>query len=102
MGLSSYYRRFIKSFAKVAKPLAEKTSERVKYCWTEEIQIAFKILKAILAMTPFIAYPDHEKPFVVCTDPSSKVVGTVMFQMDDHGRESPIHYASRALTETEK
>ena len=42
LGLASYYRRFIKGFAKIAGPLTDKTSENVTYEWTVEMQIAFE------------------------------------------------------------
>ena len=41
LGLASYYRRFIKGFAKIAQPLSEKTSESVTYEWNGEMQAAF-------------------------------------------------------------
>ena len=102
LGLASYYRRFIKSFAKIAGPLTEKTSESITYEWTDEMQMAFEELKESLTKPPVLVYPNYGKPFIVSTDASSKAVGAVLSQLDDNGREHPIHYASRNLNEAEK
>ncbi len=91
LGLASYYRRFIPGFAKIAKPLNEKTSEEVKFVWSGEMQTAFEELKVKLTSAPVLAYPDYEKKFVVCTDASSRAVGAVISQADEDGRDHPIH-----------
>ena len=49
-----------------------------------------------------LVYPNYGKPFIESTDASSKAVGAVLSQLDDNGREHPIHYASRNLNEAEK
>ncbi len=48
-----------------------------------------------------LAYPDYEKPFVVCTDASSKGINDVLSQADENGLDHLIHYASRALFSAE-
>ena len=65
------------------------------------MQTAFEELKVKLTSAPVLAYPDYEKPFVVCTDASSKAAGSVLSQADEKGRDHPIHYASRALSSAE-
>ncbi len=65
------------------------------------MQTAFGELKVKLTSAPVLAYPDYEKPFVVCTDASSGAVGTVLSQADGSGRGHSIHYASRALAAAE-
>ena len=102
LGLASYYRRFIKGFAKIAQPLSEKTSENAQYEWTDRMQAAFERLKDALTTAPVLVYPDYSKQFIVSTDASSIAVGAVLSQKDDNGREHPIHYASRSLNSAEK
>ena len=102
LGWVSYYRRFIKGFAKIASPLTEKTSENVEFSWSEEMQAAFEALKKSLTTPPVLIYPKYEKEFIVATDASSRAVGAVLSQLDDDGREHPIHYASRSLNDAER
>lgn len=101
-GLSSYYRNFIKGFAKIAHSLTEKTSESVKFEWTEDMDKAFESLKTALTTAPVLIYPDYEKPFIVATDTSNTAVGAVGSQLDEDGRENPIQYASRTSINVEK
>ncbi len=79
----------------------EKTSENVKFIWSEDMQTAFEELKLKLTSVQVLAYRDYEKSFVVCTNASSRAVGAVLSQADENGRDHPIHYASRALSSAE-
>ncbi len=97
LGVTSYYLRFIPGFAKIAKPLNEKTSHKVKFVWSEAMQNAFEELKVKLTSALILPYPDYAKPFVVCADGYSRAVGAVLFQADENGRDHPIHYASQYL-----
>ena len=54
-----------------------------------------------LTSAPVLAYPDYQKPSVVCTDASSKAVGAVLSQADENGRDHPIHYATQDLSSAE-
>ncbi len=76
----------------------EKTSEKFKFVWSEEMQTAFEELKVKLTSAGVFAYPDYEKPFVVCTGASRRTVGAVLSQADENSRDHPIDYASRALS----
>ena len=102
LGLASYYRRFIPGFAKLARPLHEKTSDRVKLEWTDEMSKSFHDIKTALCSPPVLAYPDYDAPFIVSTDASDKALGAVLSQKDKDGRNHPIHYASRCLSATEE
>ncbi len=65
------------------------------------MQNAFDELKMKLTTAPVLEYLDHSKPFVLCTDTSSKAAGTVISQAYENGRDHPMHYASRALSKVE-
>ena len=56
LGLASYYRRFIKGFAKIGHLLTAMTSQSSKFAWTEEMQSAFDSLKKALITAPVLAY----------------------------------------------
>ncbi len=101
LGLASYYRRFTPEFANIARPLNEKTSGNVKFTWSDGIQTAFEELKVKLTSVPTLSYPDYEKPFVLCTNASSRELTAVLSQEDENGRNHPIHYSSRAQSAVE-
>ncbi len=97
LGLDSYYRRFITGFAKIARPLNEKTSDKVKFLWSEGMQTVFEEPKVNLTSMPVLPYPDYEKPFAICTDASSRAVGALPYQADENSRDHARNYTSRAL-----
>ena len=102
LGLVSYYRRFIKNFAHVAKCLHELTSKNVKWEWTTKCEEAFQSLKSELANAPILGYPDvNGGNFILDTDASNDAIGVVLSQLQD-GQEKVIAYASRTLTSAEK
>lgn len=109
LGLSGYYRRFIKDYASIAKPLTKylrgdngligtSSSKKVKVTLDREAVNAFEKLKAILASDDvLLSHPDYTQPFELTTDASSSAVGAVLSQ---NGR--PITMISRTLSKTEE
>ena len=102
LGIASYYRRFIKNFAKIARPMSEKTSEKVEFGWTPSMQKSFDTLKKALTTVPVLAFPDFNRPFLVASGSSSAAVGAVLSQLDKNGRQFQMYYASRSLNEVDK
>eukprot|EP00731_Ephydatia_muelleri_P031156 Em0022g670a len=74
LGLSSYYRRFIPSFAAIARPLHLLTRKGAEFNWCVQCKQAFQTLKRKLTESPVLAYP-QEKPFIVETDASGGGLG---------------------------
>ena len=67
-GLASYYRKFVKDFAKLAAPMYDLTKKSAKqFEWTDECKDAFLCLKSFLTPGPILVYPDFSKPFIVDT-----------------------------------
>ena len=102
LGMASYYRRFIKSFAKIASPLHALTRQDVPFCWTSTCQNSFQLLKDALVSPPVLAYPNFGKPFVLHTDASGEGLGAVLEQEQDDNRLHPVAYASRSLNKHER
>ena len=94
LGLSSYYRRFISSFAKIARPLHQLTKKEAQFIWNEECQTAFKTLKRKLCEAPVLAYPSFDRDFTLETDASIEGIGAVLSQHQDDGHLHPVAYAS--------
>ena len=70
LGLVGYYRKFIKGFAKIAKPLTLLTRQQVKFEWTPEHHTAFLHLKEAIVQAPILHYPNPDKRYIVYTDAS--------------------------------
>ncbi|GJU53779.1 putative reverse transcriptase domain-containing protein [Tanacetum coccineum] len=97
LGLAGYYRRFIKGFSKIARPMTKLTQKSVKFDWGEKAEAAFQLLKQKLCSAPILALPEGSENFVVYCDASHKGLGAVLMQ-----REKVIAYASRQLKVHEK
>nr|GFA51772.1 hypothetical protein [Tanacetum cinerariifolium] len=90
--LARYYRRFIKGFSLISKPLTKLTQKNKKYEWGKEEEEAFQTLKQKFCSAPILALPEGTKDFVVYCDASLKGYGEVLMQI-----EKVIVYASRQL-----
>ena len=97
MGLSGYYRKFIKNYSTIAKPLSELTKDKTPFKWTPECQEAFDTLKGKLCASPVLKYPDFSKEFTLTTDASNVGLGAILSQ-EGH----PCYYISRNLNAPEK
>ena len=109
---AGYYRRFVRDFSKIAKPLTElhpntclKKGKKVKcakpFHWGQEQEEAFEKLKNALSTPPVLGYANYEAPFEVHTDASLRGLGAVLYQKQD-GMLRPISFASRGLKKSEK
>jgi hypothetical protein len=101
LGLCSYYRRFIRDFAKESAPLNHLLHNNVKFEWTRQCQKAFEYLKLCLTSNPIVCVPDFSKQFIVYADASVVALGAVLAQVLDDGHEHVIAYASRTLNQQE-
>jgi RNase H-like domain found in reverse transcriptase len=95
--MTSYYRKFIKSYAKIASPITALLKKDVKFIWTEQCEEAFDTLKKALTSAPILAFPKFNRPFILATDSSDFSIGYVLSQLGDDGQEHPIAYGGRAL-----
>ena len=100
LGLSNYYRHFVKGFSQIASPLNRLTCKDVVFSWSPECQFAFQTLKDRLCSPPILIYPDFAHPFHLFTDTSQTAVGYVLGQFLD-GKEHVIAYGGRELSHAE-
>lgn len=92
LGMAGYYRKFVRHFAILAKPLTELLKKNALFVWTSVHQDSFAALKAALISAPVLAMPDFTKPFCVETDACAGGVGAVLLQ-GGH----PLAYISKPL-----
>ena len=97
-----YYRRFIKDFANIAKPLHRLTENASKFVWTTDCQQAFGKLRLLLSQAPVLAHPNFKNSFTLDTDASDNGIGAVLSQIGEDGEEHVIAYGSRLLTKPER
>lgn len=101
-GLASYYRRYIKNFAKKVRPLTRYVNSRLPWKGlTEEMKMAIDEIKKALTEEPILAHPDFDKPFEIHCDASPGAIGAVLVQKSE-GMEKAIMYVSRALKPAEE
>ncbi|CAF3890410.1 unnamed protein product [Rotaria sp. Silwood1] len=108
LGLTSYYRRFIKNYATITEPLIALTrhTDHKSFQWSTTCQQAFHHLRHLLMDAPIIAYPQFDQPFILQLDASDVGLSAILAQklVDDDGvqPEHVIRYASRTLTPSER
>jgi len=102
LGLANYYRRFIKNFAALAKPLNMLTRKDEKWKWEEAQQKAFEQLKEIFTTRLLLVAPDLDKEFRVKADASNFVTGGVLSIKCEDNKWRPVAYISKLLNETER
>lgn len=100
LGLLGYYRKFIRNFSEITKPLTECLRKDRKIRLDERYIKCFEYCKQLLCKEPILQYPDFNKQFLVTTDASNVAIGGILSQ-GTIGSDLPICYASRTLTKTE-
>ena len=106
LGFVNYYRKFIKDYSKIARPLydlvsgdnAKKRTNPVE--WSEAAEEAFQTLKEKCTTAPVLGYADFSLPFELHIDASGIGLGAVLYQKQE-GKKRVIAYASRTLSKSE-
>jgi hypothetical protein len=97
LGLTEYYRRFIKHYDITTKQLTNLLKKGTTYQWTSKTQQAFEILQRALQQALVLVVPNYQWPFVIETDASDAGIGVVLMQQGH-----PICYLSKSLSPKNK
>ena len=74
LGHAGFYRRFIKNFSKVSRPLCNLLAKDVPFVFDDSCLIAFENLKKLLTSSPIIQPSNWNLPFELICDASDYVV----------------------------
>jgi len=103
LGLTSFYRRFIRRYAALTEPFRCLLRKGAKFVWTDAHQTAFDRLKTIMTSSPVVlAYPDWDKEFVLITDAAKTGSGFIISQRDANDRLRVICYGGRQWNKHEQ
>ena len=97
LGLVGYYRKFIRNFAKIAKPLILLTCQQAKFEWTPTYLNAFLTLKESVIQAPILCYSNPKKCYIFYTDVSDDACGAQLSQEHD-GTQFQIAFPSHTFT----
>nr|GEZ20629.1 reverse transcriptase domain-containing protein [Tanacetum cinerariifolium] len=100
LGHVGFYRRFIKDFSKIARPMTRLLEKDTPFLFSKECVESFQTLKRKLTEALILIAPDWDMPFELIYDASDFAIGAVLGQhQEKHFR--PIHYASKTMTGAE-
>nr|GEY19921.1 reverse transcriptase domain-containing protein [Tanacetum cinerariifolium] len=100
LGHAGFYRRFIKDFSNIARPITRLLEKDTPFIFSKECVEVFQILKRKLTEAPILIAPDWDMPFDLMCDASDIAIGAVLGQRQNKNFR-PLHYASKTMTEVE-
>src|SRR5258708_37813802 len=99
LGFCNFYRRFIKNFSQIARPLHDLEKKDSPWKWTSREQKAFEELKELVTSKPVLSHANPQLPFRMATDTSQPAYGAVLFQKQPDGRRHPMPFMSKSITD---
>ncbi|XP_026410454.1 uncharacterized protein LOC113305651 [Papaver somniferum] len=91
LGLTGYYRKFIKDYGNICKPLTNML-KRDSFSWNDAATLAFSTIKQAMTSAPVLALPEFCQPFTLETDACSRGIGVLLMQ-----NSKPIAFLSKPL-----
>ena len=100
LGTLNFWRKFIKDYSIIARPLNALRQKGKQFEWTDQHQKAFDTLKQALITAPVLRIPDPSQPYCLQTDATKEAIAGILTQEFD-GQQHPIGYYSRLLNKPE-
>jgi hypothetical protein len=101
IGFCVFYRRFIRSYSTIMKPLVNLTKKGQIFEWNQACQAAFELIKKTVTEAPVLQHFDRDKTAYVEADASDYISSGVLSQKDDQGVLHPIAFFSKKMTPAE-
>ena len=102
LGLENYYRRFVKDFAKITKPLHQLVQKDEKWKWGEEQEKVFRKLKEAFTTELVLVALDLDKEIRIEANALDYMIGGMLSMKYENGRQRPVAFISKLLNETER
>ncbi|GJR83238.1 reverse transcriptase domain-containing protein [Tanacetum coccineum] len=80
LGHAGFYRRFIKDFSKISRPMTHLLEKNTPFIFSEDCILAFQTLKKKLTEAPILIAPNWDQPFEIMCDASDYAIGAVLGQ----------------------
>ncbi len=96
LGAINHYQRMWPQHAHILAPLSSESGKKT-FCWTPDMDLAFKRMKALMEGDCLLAYHNHNKPFHIFTDISNYQMGAYIVQDD-----KPVAYLLRKLNDAQQ
>ena len=101
--MAGWYRKFIKNFSHIAKPLYELTKkERQVGVDRLNVKQAFQTIRDAITKYPVLMAPDPHKDYILETDASDEALSATLLQRDDNDELHPVAYASKTLNDAQR
>ena len=101
LGHAGFYRRFIREFSKIARPLCRLLEKDTKFNFNESYQNSFEEIKSILVEAPIMAKPDWNREFEIMCDASDFAMGAILGQRAEKVFKA-IYYANKTFNEAQE
>lgn len=100
LGMCNYFRRYVKNYAKLAKPLTSLLKKEQPFVWTDSQQASFESLKNALADDVTLAFPGDDQLFVTCDSSAHSIGG--MLSTGELPNDRPIYFFSKTLSDVQR
>lgn len=102
LGFLNFYRRFIKDFSKMARPLHDLEKKDTPFHWGPKEQQSFENLKQAVSTAPVPAHANPDRPYTLETDASDYAYGAILSQKQEHNhKDHPVGFLSKSLSPAE-
>jgi hypothetical protein len=102
LGFANFYRRFIKDFSKIVRPITALLRKGQTWDWGDKQTEAFKELKEAFTQASVLGMPDPDLPLIIECDASDFATGAVLSQRDQDGKIHPIAFQSATMNNAEQ